>query len=601
MKQKIKYTLFLGLLIFCLFISMIPIGTSTPTDLDYTFQEDVLVDTQTTNFNTVFNMNNNSNVFTPDKFEFTFEKDGSMFTSGDEITTDVYTWSEIDDANDWVNILYPIDEYNGVARLYSDSGTYYGIEKDNFDTYIPSGQNFNVTFRLMFVGTGGLTSVTNIRFYDSASDQITIFRMTRDSLKMMDVDYYDGAWHDLLEMYGLTPVKWMNLNFHARHDKIFLRYWMDGILNDTTYSFDMQNNAVGLDYVKIETKLNEVSIYVDNIGVYSKNVSIVQKEHAYIYDSFGFHKYRFNQYPYYTFVTPFTENISQMYICEHQRLRFNSIKRDVRPKTNFTGFINNQEISIVGGAGKFPSLIMITNNTINMNLINFTIEGITLFEGVNEYYPNLSFGNVNINQSYFWVDGTRLRYNISYDDIDVYEWLSISFDITDTLCYNRSVETTTSFNGNGYATFYVNYTDNTLTPFELDPNPMEINVLLPEDKIVDGFFFQITNENSSSFINTTATGNIRYITLAFYPNYAVQFTVTGFVNVLIDVMLLFLPTLLLYVPFNKKDKKMGTIIFFGGLLIFAIIYLGGSIFPAWLFMLILFCLGLIFLRHRGDF
>ena len=539
-------------------------------------------------------VNTSSNAIEIDRWEFSYSDFPTQYAIGSDIFSD---WTE-DDTGDYINIAKDYSALDGMPLYYPDrkikihdhigSGANIGIERDFniLDGII------NVSWSLNFTALDAL-SQSEITMEIYSSDDTLLFQIY---LEFGDIAYKDGG-EVLLEVGIITTGEIYDFNlYYNPHDDInILRFDIDGVHYDSYFIPSLDSSKKGLGKIKFKNYYDpprELIVYLDNIGVYSNGTSL-STEPAFrqiSLDDMLFHKnWDFKPYPLLTL--NLSGSIAIHLTDWYFYLELTSIE-ELIPLTQFEGVdkrFNLYDKTYDGNDYIFtPKLWLEFYNTLEANSIS--IDGVQLIQGSKEYSLIYSHSNIDVDESYFYVDSSnRLRGQCFYDDSNL-EYIQANFDIDDVLNENRSLRFRSSFSGQ-YGFFSLGYIDGTSTSISLPISERGHNLLLSQAKTIEDFVFLITDDDELSA--GYGSGFIYNIELIWNPSISITLITISLIMVVIPIIIMIVPTLALYSRYGKS-VIMPVFIFM------SIICFAGGLIPAWLFFILMVGAGGFLVLKKGS-
>ena len=232
--------------------------------------------------------------------------------------------------------------------------------------------------------------------------------------------------------------------------------------------------------------------------------------------------------------------------------------------------------------------------------ISFYIEGVKIVEGSNEYLSQY-FTNLNYNESYFRVSEGRLRFYAKFLQDDITEYLLMTVDIDNQITINRTFQTRTYYNGIGYGNVWVNFSDDTVKSYEIEPYGNQISEILNQEQIVDGFSISLTDNDANSFTDRILSGYTTDFILKYTLDIDISIITFNLITALIPFMIIFFPSVSMYLPLKKKE--VGKVVFIVMFILLSIVCFTAELIPLWLLFVLMYALGFFFVitRRRKAF
>jgi len=322
-------------------------------------------------------------------------------------------------------------------------------------------------------------------------------------------------------------------------------------------------------YVNGESISNEImpdNIYILNV------ISASLTEYNFI--SIDFNYDSFNE-------SMILNNISMLLSNEIQLINYNENYIDGYFKNLYSDvFLNGFYLSI--------------DNSSVFEILNIKIYGVKLHnEFTGQKHPlEFDYANVNIQESYFYVDdynNLRFKLNITNDNL---EYIQATFDVSNVATYDTSFIYIFSKTGLGNGYLRLNYMDATSTIFYLTSYTSSNNVMLPQDKIIDSFIILFSDNDDYNAVYTY--GYVASFVLAYTSDYSLTIITVALMDTIIGLLVIILPSFLFSIKLGKKS-----IIPFMSIMSVACFIFG--LIPMWLFFILMLCFGaLLMVQYKGD-
>lgn len=531
----------------------------------------------------IFPIFTETNITEGDRWEFAY----SDFPTQYAVDSDVFSdWDEID-VSDHVNIAKDYDTLdNNPSYLYdrkikiddwSGSSGNLGIEREfNIIDGI-----VNVSWSLNFTALDGASQsemTTEIYSYDDTL-------IARVYLEQGDICYKDGGSNEVvLESGVITTGEIYDFNLYSDpfNNIMLLGFYIDGVYYHTYALPSLESSKRGLGKIIIQCYYDpprSMVVYLDNVGVYSNGTSITT-EPAFIQvslDDVLFHQtWYFKEH---NLLTLDADGLVGIHLTDWYFYAGTTLMEEIVPATTYS-LGSNQTHNIYPNTHDGNDYIYSPMVTLEFygefQFGNITIDGVMLTTIGNEVPLTFAYGNVNISESYFYVDSSnRLRYSIVYNDSNT-EYIEATFDIIDVLGENRSVSFYGDTNGN-YAQFRNTYSDATVNSIYLTSSPFTQSYILDQNKVVDSFSLLISDNGETS--NGTTTGYITNLKLLWNPDISVTITTLNLLSMITVLIILVIPTLVI-------TKRVGSKAFIPTFFLMSLLCVATSLIPIWLFVII---------------
>lgn len=548
-----------------------------------------------------------SNILTPDMYQFNFDSDGNPYSWED---TNIVGWTTIA-SPDYCFIDIPAIHYyyhnpsesiknkNALSIIGYASGS--GIMNNTINLY---GDKINITFGINFksidptiqhhvsfiIRSTDNTEIISLRF-------LPIYASEEHSNDIVDLQYYDGSiFHDLVRFHKVKDYDVYNFNLYLENHNVDLRWSKNDVYNNT-YSFPFISNKSGVDRITFlcfdsVADSNYLFIRLSYIGIYQYNISHTKE--------FGCLRYIFSNYWNFD-----TYNLFKIISDTYGRIlttvySIDAFLKNIRTLNNETILHNTYGQTI----RNYVHLWLITNISFIINEILFTIEGIRLEKYINNVFSReitiqYYYHNLNINQSYYYIDDSnRLHYQFDITQNDTLEYMILYFDFLSGISSNnmsiyfKCREISLSI---GYPYIAMTYYQPPDNHFDLETYPITINTLLNEGNEFRRFHFVITDQNNNNYTNYISEGYIYGLEFNYIPSdiFPIPFISLSFINVIIVMIILIIPTLAIYGVYKKKEIILPL------LLLMSIICFISELIPLQLFFIIIIALiSGVFLQYK---
>lgn len=528
-----------------------------------------------------------TNITEVNKDEFNFHYNGTQYNKGIVNEGDFINGWECHDSQSDVSIIQSSELYDNEIKIYSDTVHARWFEKSlDFTT----DGIINYTIALSYLDMNNDGSSIMFGFFNTSVREIAAIRFYYTGgnilLQHMDQDR-SGSWST---DYTVDDSDYLYRTISIivnENDIVYVRY-KDNSSVDYFYTFNKIDNAPTYYYnVVFFSSMNDPS-GTQGLNVDSVSISVNGTTTNYVND-------------YILYIPNLT--IPKWYSLRNSLVKFNASgifsfcifdvggnSTSPRGFYNYTGFkvwnIANFDFEYINS-----SFVFISNTPIIINYIS--ISGVKLVKGFNVYWLYFASNNVNIDESYFYVDSNnRLQYILIADDNNV-EYIQAIFYITDIPAENRSVSFRSNINGNAYGYFSIKYYDSKYSVIPIPYYSKTTQVILPQTKMVDSFSILITDNDLTD--NTICTGYISNIQLIYNPDLHITITTLTLLAIIVPLMIMIIPPICLH-------KKFGTTGVFIMFLLMAIVCVATSLIPIWLFFIIaLSSIGLLAMKKEiGD-
>lgn len=523
-----------------------------------------------------------------DKYEFALSEPDTLRTIG---SSNYGTWTESDSGgHDNVNIQADSnDDNNRVIEISTNNaGDVKGIRKNNFTS---TSDLIEITMSFEFTDFSGSTSYNIIVIDSSDSDVIAGFQFKHDGT----LNWFDDINSSGIELRDdLTTGIIYNLSVILDYtsDTFLLRWYIDGIF-ETFYTQDLiENGKNGLKDIFIRSHWvdNIATMLVYNIGVYENEVS-ESKELAWITVKTGDDNW--NSANHYLF-----QIVANGFI----KFGMTRIPYDIDAGTPYTDdtsvFEQHTGGTITFNTGSDIFRIFTTPQAIfyfldnEFNVLEISIEGSKLVEGVNEYFLEFESSGIDDTESFFFVDtNNKLQFLHHSEGDSELEFIQAKFNINNRSSNDIIVSFTTIIDNNAFGFFRINFNDTSqLIPIENIQKTKR--VILITDLTLDSFIILVTDTNNPSVSGLT-TGFVSDIIISDVNEAIISISTLNLIEMIVPLILILFPTFIL----SLISRKFIVPLF----VLMSVILTISSIIPIWLFFIIaLSCSMFIFFDNESS-
>ena len=379
------------------------------------------------------------------------------------------------------------------------------------------------------------------------------------------------------------------INFESQVFNFILSDWNDGTIFFDFFGGFYSNSATDIrkiDYIHICTGTDIVDSDLFSISMYNTTGSISDDVGELRWDEVGFPE------PIWTF-TEFNlislESNFQNFSLFHEAFGGISFKNFIYWNSENINFVNIYEDDSLSTA--ITSLRLWMYN--NFSFSSISIDGVKLNEGLNSHPLIYNSGSVDGNNSYFYVSGDRLNFNLITNDNNL-EYIQASFNIDNLITENYSVSFRSDVFGASSCNLRLSYTDSTSSFIEFPTYATHTSIILPQEKEIGEVIVLITDNDLLNEGSTT--GYIRSISFINFRDITTTIITLSLLTVIIPLIVLLIPTFAMYGKFGKS----AIIPMF---LLMSIVCFATNLIPVWLFFLIIVASGGIIVsqKARGDF
>ena len=521
-----------------------------------------------------------------DKYEFalndihTFNAGGSKNPNG---------WNSLESGGG-IAIIFPEfdSSYDRLVLIQGSSiSDLAGLEKDDFTI---SGNFISVSLGVFFtIMDGGVNDAFTFIITSSDNSLILSFSIRAN----LSVWYQDGAIERNANrdiVLGSNNRYDFNFLLNYELDLIFFTYSLNDVIQEI-FIFEMFTlNKEGLKKINYRTVLNtnnDMKSYIDYIGIYANGISQVDKG-----VDFGIalikinNAWNFEQYNLFTFGGVGTFHLGASPTGYFEGFPFDIIK-DTTVYSTFTQEFINIYDKFVGNLADARLVITVLGNNFNFSYLE--IKGVILTEGLNSYSLIFEYSEINVQESFFYVDSNnKLQFTHISNDTNT-EYIQARFNIKDSTSTDASISFRSLINNNAKGFFRINYT----TTSDFIPFPIvqsTTSIFLTQGNNIRDFLIIITDLDNDN-VNGLTSGFIDNVKLLFLGNVQITIITLSLVGMLVPLIIILTPTVALR---DLYGKSFVIPVF----LLMSLIITIGEIIPIWLFFIIAISSSLFLLKEN---
>ena len=517
-----------------------------------------------------------------DKWEFRHDSttrtqyvDGLSHVSGwnhvDIVGTDTNTLNVGGD----LDIVIHCDDNGGMEREF---GTMY-------DDYFNVSFNFGVN-DIDDDDVGANAVITKLE--DSNGDTIVSTYLRYDGV----VEVFAGGTGNIVGTLGDPEANFTItylINFPAQSVYFTLSNWNTGEVIYTFFGtfYEPCIDMGKVEYFQLSTDADLVDSYLFSISIYNTTGSVSDETGELLWVQAGFTpdtpEWYFNEFNLIALNGVF-ENMSLF----HEAFGGISFASFIDWTTHSYEFTNIFEYASLSTGLTYLKIWMYYN----FSFTNISIDGVKLNDGTNDFPLDFVSGGVDISESYFYVVGNRLYFNLNTNDANL-EFIQAGFNIDDLITENYSISFWSDVFGASSCNVRLNYTDDTSSFFEFPTRATHTSIILPQEREIDNFIILITDNDKISTGSTT--GYIRDVSFISFTDITVTIATLSLLTVLIPLIVLIVPT----VAMKMKFGKSAVIPMF---LLMSVVAFATELIPIWLFFIIMIASGVFLVSKKaiGD-
>ena len=504
-----------------------------------------------------------------DKYEFAIQNINTLIPIN---TRNVLGWIQTVAPNDdCVIIANPLDSYDRLYRLLG-TGTFQtkGIRNDNFvstDNFV----SIDIKFEMIdMTGNNGYFLIA----IDSSDDVFISSLIIYTNGTFGWIPSINGTVIPLRNDITTGKIYRIVLFINYDLDLVFIDFYIDGFIDDSYIITTIYNDKNGLKKILLSIHTSDdsanIQINIDNIGVYSNGIS-QSIEYGYtVYNIAQNWNTKTNNLLYLKGNGTFHIGIVEgSYIIEMSMTTFKTIRNYYNDLHIVNGYDSDTTIN--------NATFVFTLQNHYFNISTFKIDGVLLKEGINEYNLEFEHSNVDVDESYFYVDiSNKLQFRIISNDTNL-EYIQARFNIIDVSSDDMSISFKSDINDNAYGFMRINFTDFS-NLIQLPLVERTTRFILSQNSTIKDFIILITDRDDNSITGLTS-GYVSGIALLDTLNIGVSIITLTLIDMMIPLILILVPTLAISSRFGKETIVpmfilMSLILFFTGLI------------PTWLFFII---------------
>lgn len=512
-----------------------------------------------------------TNTLEVDKWTFKYDTFQHRIDDGADIFNG---WNENDDVDDVINIFHG----NGYNYVRFDYSSIHFLDYSLNKTFDINCNIINITFDTYITEMliGGATEF-GIKVYSLESNLILDLYHESNRLK---------SGSDTLA-YALNDETWYTIQLYINYnDNITVVNFYESDIYIDTYYFPLLDDGYGLGYIEIllDGSVGTYDCYINDIGIYVNGISTTS-EHAYINKKHIYSTpiYYYEQW-YFSTHNLFTHNVIGNYCFWISPSNYLPVVTNINNITKLCYYETSENrisnlYDFLFGTSEYPYLtdgmlwIEFYNTNVSFTINNIKISGVRL----NEYIPEYTYQNIDINTNYFYIINDKLCFNFEGKN-DNLEYMRIIFDINNILTENYSLQFKSDLVGNLFVDFRIDYLDSTLDLYPLPYYKTITSIIMNQEKIIDKIGLLITDND---LLNTSIYGYISNIKLVYIPDIIISLITLNILAILIPFIIIFVPTFSFY-------KILGKNSLIPLLLFMSVICFIAELISSWLFFIFLY-------------
>lgn len=549
------------------------------TDLYSADESNIYIDAIGYSWDSFYNLGDNffpipetNNTYEVDKWEFFNKESGELSEHGD---TDIPFWTEKDSPTISKGIYNDFDDEVGVYCASGDT-THEGIERDfQVEWANVIYVNFSVLYGSVLTESYTIYHDYNIYSYDDTL--ICQLRSKKITTNPFYLYYYNGATY--VELFELNTLKQYFFSLMIYNQSVYLNVTGEYSGNWLLPKLDTSKEGLGEieveNYLSGSAMMNAMGVIIDSIAVYTENESLSDDYGNWIYDPIvnDFSSY-YHSYIELNASGWFSLGIFQSGIISDDFSYFNIQEAE---DFTFANYIGIPEVEVSNGR------IALTSRYSNSTLYSINIYGIDMTDGTNEYPLELDFNNINTNESYFYIEDSKLKWTIYFNDSNL-ESINAYIDINNIPSEDYTIYYSSEKDGigTGYIEpyFFSTYSYN----YSIPSTYYQLGYSLASEGQLDSISIHITDLDI--YNNGTGSGYISNIRLAWVGSYAINFSsISYLIQALAGLIGILVPSFIISIYAKRKDLFPPLFILFSAIMLFM------GIIPLYVFVLIAIGMG----------
>ncbi|QYW08118.1 adhesin [Lokiarchaeota virus WyrdV1] len=513
------------------------------------------------------------------KDEFAFDENGELYEIG---VKDACGWEGND--IDYTYLIQDTEQYyDKKYKIHCEGDTDNNFIRKYYD--VNEGV-YNFTLNISYLKMLNAGSSYWWAIYNTLLNITTVIEITCTALFTFELKYLDDIDLETYTLIGeidneITIDRELTLFIG---DLCYLTY------KDTTEYYEVifpkLTVGKGLYEISFAGGLNDVlfyqRVYIDSIGVFVNGTNLN--------DDFGSYSLNLNSATWYS-KTSNIINVNALGIFSfgvHSETDSASLKGFYNYTNTKTWNVYNYFPYIID-----PSLIFMTNSTISIS--NIKITGVKMNDETTNFIPDFYNYNINIDESYFYVDSSnRLQFNLIANDNDT-EWIELRFDILIQTTENRSIQFKSNINGISKGYVHLAYWGYAITNIYFPYSPTTTTSYLPQGYVIFTMSIIISDQDITWY--DVCNGYITNLKLIHTPGGIgpidiLYFDISVLIATIIPLIILLAPALALSVKFGRK-------IILPMFIFMSLLCVITNLIPIWLFFVIaIACGSLIFVSQK---
>jgi len=521
-----------------------------------------------------------------DRWEFAFEGENDFYDLGDD---NPCGWDDVEDGGDDINIIYDggVSTYDRAVQVGSGGGQTVGLENEvghiNSEK-ITTTFGFNIT---EWSTDGGYIS---FEMYSSTDSEVMHVYLCRIAETIKLYSETDGGTKYIYP--GLVIGKYYELEIYIDYffnTSIVLLKEDGSYVEQYNYEVPLLlGGQVGCNIIKVMLETDEeetMAFELDYVGLY-RDIHPGNNDFGYIEQDLFAGNWSLNEFNLLFADIPGYYSLSKYYT----ELEYDFVPEDILQEILPFEMHYSDEVKNMYGMTEhdgYPSLVFFIKDHINP--VELKLEGVLMNDEEEDIILQFLYGGVNIDESYFYVSGTSLRWTMTVNDSGA-EYITANFDIEDISCENKSFSFASDTEGNSYGDIQLFYTDLTSTYFPVVYYYRTTSSILPQERSVGRITLYIYDNDE--YESEVFYGYIQNVQIIEYSSLILSIGI-------IDLIGIIIPLIIMIVPPLAVSRKFGNKAILPMFVLMTVICFVTALIPAWLFFVIAFGLvGFIFMKRK---
>jgi len=527
----------------------------------------------------------------PNKFMFDMQDANQFYDDGNGNPSG---WTDVENYAGEVRIETPeLTEYvnnSKVVRITQliDPKDNKGVEK-NFS--INSNRiNISMSWNYFYTGSAINNDLFHLQAYSNDSTLVFSCGYHVDALSIPYLTYWDGSKHIQLNSNYLNYSDLYSINSFIDYysNLAIVDFYINNTFNNQYTIPLIEGGKSGLSKIFAAHFSLSFHFNIDlyDIGVYDNGLTVSDDFCCYSIP-LNISSWNFNEYNLFDISINGVINCS-LTASQYIGLESNLINSQYyyNDSTIFRNIYTESGYSLVN-----PSFQLYFYGTLNISTITITsisVSGACVIQEGNVYFLEFDYGNVDIQNNFFYVDTIgRLRYNLTTNENNT-EYIQASFDIDDISTNNRFVSFRALLYGLATGTFRMQYSA-TSEIIILDQLDRSYTQLLTEGLTLDKFVILITDDNELYTESTTG----------YFRNLVLRYSISDTTAISLVLIEMLVPLIILLIPSIAISNTYGRNLLVPVFLLCSIICVVSLLIPTWLFFIIGFN-SLLFIISKKD-